>query len=126
MAGLSGALFGGLRGTVGPTDFVSLGSLVLLLSLRIGGVNTVTGALFGATFVAIFPLVQDQFPSLPALSFLVTGLAAISVGRDPDGVGGQVSKLGARWRARRPAPPPTTTEPRATAQEEESLAGARS
>jgi branched-chain amino acid transport system permease protein len=105
LAGLSGALFGGLRGTVSPNDFAALGSLLLLLALRIGGVNTVTGALFGALTVALFPTLQDwanaHLPfQVPALAFLLTGLAAISIGRDPDGFGGQVSRVGERLRAR--------------------------
>lgn len=111
LAGLSGALFGGLRGTVSPVDFVSLGSLALLLSLRIGGVNTVSGAFLGALFVATFPLLQDQVPSIPSLAYLLTGLAAISIGRDPDGLGGAISRVGARLRARRAVVPPSLDEP---------------
>ncbi|TAL13549.1 MAG: inner-membrane translocator, partial [Frankiales bacterium] len=101
LAGLSGALFGGLRTSVGPNDFVALGSLLLLLSLRIGGVNTVTGALVGGFFVAFAPKLQELLPQLPAAAYLLTGLAAISIGRDPNGIGGQVSALGARLRAAR-------------------------
>jgi branched-chain amino acid transport system permease protein len=112
LAGLSGALFGGLRGTVSPNDFAALGSLLLLLALRIGGVNTVTGALFGAMTVALFPTLQDHVPQVPQLAYLLTGLAAISIGRDPDGFGGQVSRLGERLRARgearTPVAPATT------------------
>jgi branched-chain amino acid transport system permease protein len=114
LAGLSGALFGGLRGSVSPSDFVALSSLVLLLSLRIGGINTVTGALVGASFVALTPTLQAEVPSVPQLTFLLTGLAAVSIGRDPDGIGGQVSRLGARLRARRrptqPADSPVAEE----------------
>jgi branched-chain amino acid transport system permease protein len=106
LAGLSGALFGGLRGGVSPGDFTAIGSLALLLSLRIGGISTVTGALFGATAVALFPTLQDHVPSIPQLSYLLTGLAAVSIGRDPDGVGGQVSRLGERLRARAARRPP--------------------
>jgi branched-chain amino acid transport system permease protein len=105
LAGLSGALFGGLQGTVSQNDFTVLGSLALLLALRIGGVNTVTGALFGALTVALFPRFQNMVPANIQLSYLLTGIAAISVGRDPDGVGGQISQLGARLRALRGAPP---------------------
>jgi branched-chain amino acid transport system permease protein len=100
LAGLSGALFGGLRGGISPGDFTAIGSLALLLSLRIGGVSTTTGALFGASFVALFPTLQDHVPSIPQLSYLLTGLAAVSAGRDPDGIGGQVSRLGERLRTR--------------------------
>jgi len=100
IAGLAGALFGGLRGGISPGDFTALGSLALLLSLRIGGVSTVTGALFGALTVSLFPTLQDQFPDIPQLAYLLTGLAAVSIGRDPDGLGGQVSRLGEVLRAR--------------------------
>ncbi len=105
LAGLSGALFGGLQGTVSALDFNVLGSLSLLLALRIGGVNTITGALFGATCFALFPTLQSHVPANLQLAYLLTGLAAVSIGRDPDGFGGQVSKLGARLRAVRGTPP---------------------
>jgi branched-chain amino acid transport system permease protein len=101
LAGLSGALLGGLRGSVGPEDFAALGSALLLLVLRIGGVNTVTGALFGALVVSLFPVLQDSVPGLSNVAYLLTGLAALSVGRDPNGIGGRLSEAGERWRHRR-------------------------
>ena len=100
LAGLGGALFGGVNQGISPGDFTAIGSLALLLALRIGGVNTVTGALFGALTVALFPTLQDHVPSIPNLSYLLTGIAAVSIGRDPDGFGGQISRLGERLRAR--------------------------
>jgi branched-chain amino acid transport system permease protein len=100
IAGLGGALFGGINQGISPGDFTAIGSLALLLALRIGGVNTVTGALFGALTVSLFPTLQDHVPSIPNLSYLLTGLAAVSIGRDPDGFGGQVSRLGERIRER--------------------------
>lgn len=111
LAGLSGALFGGLRGSVGPNDFVALGSLLLLLTLRIGGINTVTGALLGGYFVASAPQLQDRFPQLPAAAYLLTGLAAISIGRDPNGIGGRISQVGDRLRARVFAAPTQAAAP---------------
>jgi branched-chain amino acid transport system permease protein len=98
LAGLAGALFGGLSGTVSSADFSVLGSLSLLLALRIGGVSTVTGALFGAISVALFPTIQAHVPANIQLAYLLTGIAAVSIGRDPDGFGGQVSRLGADLR----------------------------
>ena len=129
LAGLSGALFGGLRGSVGPNDFVVLASLLLLLTLRIGGVNTVTGALVGAFTVAIFPTLQSHVPQLPQLAYLATGLAAVSLGRDPNGLGGQISKAGERLRAafaqgNGPRPPAPVESDRAVTEVEEArLAG---
>jgi branched-chain amino acid transport system permease protein len=101
LAGLSGALYGGLQGTVSPNDFAVLGSLSLLLALRIGGVSTVTGAVIGAASVAYFPLMQAHVPSEVQLAYLLTGLAAVSLGRDPDGFGGQLGRVGEQLRAAR-------------------------
>jgi branched-chain amino acid transport system permease protein len=101
LAGVSGALYGGLQGTVSPNDFTVLGSLSLLLALRIGGVSTVTGALFGAVSLAFFPLLQAHVPSEVQLAYLLTGLAAVSLGRDPDGFGGQLARAGEQLRTAR-------------------------
>lgn len=101
LAGLAGALFGGVVGLVGPNDFAVLFSLSLLLSLRVFGINTITGALFGALSVNIFPSLNTLVPVRVQLPFLLTGIAAVSIGRDPDGLGGQLSKLGAYLRGLR-------------------------
>jgi branched-chain amino acid transport system permease protein len=105
LAGFAGALFGGLRGQVGPNDFAALASLTLLLMLRVGGINTVTGALFGGAVLASFPLLQEHVPSNWPLAYLLTGIAAVSIGRDPNGVGGRIADLAERLRARRTGPP---------------------
>lgn len=105
LAGFAGALFGGLRGQVGPNDFVALASLTLLLILRVGGINTVTGALFGGIVLASFPMLQEQVPANWPLSYLLTGIAAVSIGRDPNGIGGRVAELAHRLRANRTGPP---------------------
>ncbi|MDT7570245.1 MAG: hypothetical protein QOE05_419 [Actinomycetota bacterium] len=105
LAGFAGALFGGLRGQVGPNDFAALASLTLLLMLRVGGINTVTGALFGGAVLASFPLLQEHVPSNWPLAYLLTGIAAVSIGRDPNGIGGRVAELAERLRARRSGPP---------------------
>jgi branched-chain amino acid transport system permease protein len=108
MAGFAGALFGGLRGQVGPNDFVALASLTLLLILRVGGINTVTGALFGGIVLASFPMLQEHVPSNWPLSYLLTGIAAVSIGRDPNGIGGRIAEAAEKLRARRGTPPPDT------------------
>ena len=112
MAGVAGALYGGMQGVVGFKDFAVLASLALLLALRVGGINTITGAVFGAFIIAIFPVLKQHLEFLPdklQLEYLLTGLAAVSIGRDPDGLGGQFSKLGAKLRAYRGTPPATPT-----------------
>jgi branched-chain amino acid transport system permease protein len=104
LAGFAGALFGGLRGQVGPNDFIALASLTMLLILRVGGINTVTGALFGGVVLATFPLLQEHVPSNWPLAYLLTGIAAVSIGRDPNGIGGRVAEAAERLRARRSPP----------------------
>lgn len=97
IAGLGGAVYGGLgAGIVSSMDFTALQSAVLLLLLRVGGIKTVTGALVAGLATAVLPVIQQQVPSLGGLVYLVTGLAALSVGRLPHGLGGMVSDLGRR------------------------------
>ncbi|MBC7373865.1 MAG: ABC transporter permease [Frankiales bacterium] len=106
-AGLGGALFGGLgAGLVSGFDFMTLQSCVLLLLLRVGGVKTVTGALLAGTLTAVLPVLQQQVPSLGGLVFLVTGVAALSVGTLSGGVVGAVSDLRTRYLPGRTPPPP--------------------
>jgi len=103
VAGVAGGLLAAKQEIITPTDFNVLASLALLLALRIGGINTITGALFGALTIALFPVLKDHVHNIPdnlQLDYLLTGLAAISIGRDPDGFGGQISKLGAKLRSR--------------------------
>jgi branched-chain amino acid transport system permease protein len=111
IAGVAGGLYGGMQGLVGFKDFAVLASLALLLALRVGGINTITGAMFGALVIGITPVLKEHLTFLPdkvQLDYLFTGLAAVSIGRDPDGLGGQVSKLGHWIRAQRGAPPAAT------------------
>ena len=113
-AGLGGALYGGLgAGLVSGFDFTTQQSCVLLLLLRVGGIKTVTGALVAGTVTAVLPVLQQQLPGLGGVAYLVTGIAALSVGSVPGGVGGALSDLGTRLRGSRgggrPAPAVTGT-----------------
>jgi branched-chain amino acid transport system permease protein len=99
LAGLAGSLFGGVPGSVSANDFTSLGCLVILLLARVGGINTATGALLGASTLTAFQVAQPHLPIwVGQLQFTLTGLAAISVGRDPNGLGGRIARLIARVR----------------------------
>ncbi|MDQ3945874.1 MAG: ABC transporter permease, partial [Actinomycetota bacterium] len=63
IAGVGGALFGGLRESAGGTDFNVLQSLPILLLAVIGGISTVTGALLGGLILsALFPAISDAYP----------------------------------------------------------------
>jgi branched-chain amino acid transport system permease protein len=104
MAGLGGVLFGGATTIVTANSFIAFLSLVILLLARIGGINTATGAFLGAFVFALFPVLQQHVPQLANLQYLLTGLAAISIGRDPNGLGGKIAMLAERVRpGRRPS-----------------------
>ncbi|MCW2670930.1 MAG: amino acid/amide transporter rane protein 2, family / amino acid/amide transporter [Frankiales bacterium] len=112
MAGFAGGLYGSSRGIVTNNDFAVLGSLALLLAVRVGGINTITGAVFGSLTITMFPEIQKHVHGLPdklQLAYLLTGLAAVSVGRDPDGLGGQFSRLGHHLRGLRTPPSSSPT-----------------
>jgi branched-chain amino acid transport system permease protein len=105
MAGLGGALYGGLRSTAGTIDFQMFQSLPILLMAVIGGITTVSGALTGGMFLALLPVLQERVPALGGLVFIATGLGAVSLGRNPDGLAALgasgLRRASERYRARR-------------------------
>jgi branched-chain amino acid transport system permease protein len=98
LAGLGGALYGGQLHAASFANFQLLNSLVLLLLLLVGGRNTVMGAFLGAMFFALFPILQSHIPQLADIREPLTGLAAIGVARNANGVAGQLADAGARIR----------------------------
>ncbi|HWE55950.1 MAG TPA: ABC transporter permease, partial [Acidimicrobiales bacterium] len=82
IAGLGGALYGGVQGIVGPNDFQMLLSLVLLLTITLGGIDTVAGAFVAALFYSVAPVIQNHIHSVNDLEFIMVGLGAISLGRN--------------------------------------------
>jgi branched-chain amino acid transport system permease protein len=111
LAGLAGALYGGLRTSAGDIEFQMFFSLPLLLMAVIGGITTVSGALVGGLlYGALLPVVQERYQDFAGLVYLVVGLGAVSLGRNPDGlaaVGAQVLRRLLRPSAPRPTVSPT-------------------
>jgi branched-chain amino acid transport system permease protein len=110
MAGIGGALFGGTKQTITSIDFIYVRSLVLLLVVMIGGVNTMTGALLGGLFLAsaslIEPHIAERFRVLP---FVMSGLGAMTIARNPNGIAGQIAAFTESIRARTRRSSPSTT-----------------
>ncbi|WP_235738600.1 branched-chain amino acid ABC transporter permease [Nocardioides alcanivorans] len=94
LAGLAGALFAGLRGTIGAADFQFFNSLPLLLLAVVFGVTSVTGACLGGVGLMLLPELQANNPELAGLFFVVLGFGAVALGRDPNGLANQLFKLG--------------------------------
>jgi branched-chain amino acid transport system permease protein len=92
IAAVGGALFGSSQQTVTSNNFQYIQSLFLLLIVTVWGINTVSGALLGGLALAVFPLIAVHLPTrFTVISYLGTGLGAISLGRNPNGVIGQLS-----------------------------------
>ncbi|MGH3413969.1 MAG: ABC transporter permease [Marmoricola sp.] len=96
IAGLAGALYAGLRETVGAVDFQFFTSLLLLLMAVIWGVTSVTGALLGGSFMMYLPVAQSDHPALAGVAFILLGFGAVALGRDPNGLANRVFWLGRR------------------------------
>jgi branched-chain amino acid transport system permease protein len=98
MAGLGGALYSGLRRTIGPDDFQMFMSLPILVLAVVGGVTTVVGPLFGGMFLAVLPWIGESRAALGNLAKLAPGLVGIGLGRNPDGVVAEFATQRARLR----------------------------
>ena len=99
MAGLAGALFAGLRGTIGAADFQFFNSLPLLLLAVVFGVTSVTGATLGGIGLMLLPVMQSNNPGVAGLIFAILGFGAVALGRDPNGLANLVFGLGRRIQA---------------------------
>ncbi len=103
IAGLAGALFAGLRQTVGAGDFIYFNSLLLLLFAAVFGVTSVTGAVLGGVAMMLLPELQASYPSIGGLLFMVVAVGAILLAKDPNGLSNMLFKLG-RWLEQRISP----------------------
>jgi branched-chain amino acid transport system permease protein len=92
LAGLGGALLGGVNFVAEPNDYQMLLSLSLLLIVTVWGVRSVTGVLIAGVG---FYLIPYLFNGNVSWLYLLTGLGAIGISRQPEGVMGDImSRLG--------------------------------
>ena len=106
LAGIAGALFGGLQARVGQLDFLWFRSLSVLLVATIFGITSASGAYLGAFFFAVLPEITRRVSKTDsdALQPLIIGVLAVLTARRPEGISGRIR---ARLRAvtlRRPQP----------------------
>jgi branched-chain amino acid transport system permease protein len=95
LAGLGGALLGGVYFIAEPSDYQMLLSLSMLLLVTIWGVRSVSGVLIAGLGVYLIPyFLNDNYSWL----YLLTGLGAIGISRNPEGViGDLVTRFVRRW-----------------------------
>ncbi len=102
MAGFAGGLLGMYRGTAGEMDFQMLVGIPFLLLLVVGGVSCVSGALLGGLSTVLLLIIEQDHPGVmflgiaifAALTRVGPGLAALGVGRAPEGA---VVEIGAAF-----------------------------
>jgi branched-chain amino acid transport system permease protein len=109
LAGLAGALLGGLQARVGQLDFLWFKSLSVLLVATIFGITSVSGALLGAFFFVVLPRVLSEVSeggnsTTVTLAFqpLIIGLLAIATARRQEGLAGRIRERVRPWMRRLP------------------------
>jgi branched-chain amino acid transport system permease protein len=85
IAGLGGAMYGGLQRGVSVQEFSALQSLPILLMAVAGGIAMVSGAMAGGLFLASFPILAVAVPPLANFLALAPGLIGITLARNPNG-----------------------------------------
>jgi branched-chain amino acid transport system permease protein len=87
LAGFAGAFLAQYYQTINQAQFTMLGGLPIVLALVIGGVATVSGALFAGVFGLGLILIQESWhlTLFRALEFLAPGLAALGIIQNPSG-----------------------------------------
>lgn len=88
IAGLAGALYGGLGFSASQLQFEPLFNVLLFLFAFVGGITTITGALLGGLLFAALPLVQSEAPELSGLVFAAIAVTAVALGKQPNGMAG--------------------------------------
>ncbi len=86
LAGLAGALYGGLETSVGASQFQFLNSILIFAGVTLGGMSVLTGAVMTGLLVAVLPVIAARigFLNLPQL---LIGVGIVVAGRNPNGIG---------------------------------------
>jgi branched-chain amino acid transport system permease protein len=109
IAGVAGAMFGGLKTTADAIQFDPINNIVLLLFAVVGGVTTVSGAFIGGALFALLPYIQSEYPDQGGLVFAGVAVAVVALGKQPNGLAGMLYEaIRGRGRPAR-APVDTTT-----------------
>jgi branched-chain amino acid transport system permease protein len=110
MAGLAGALFGGLSTSIGAAQFQFLYSISIFVAITLTGASLLTGAVIAGSFLAIGPVIGSHIPQIPDFTELLVGVGIILVGRNPLGIGRLYSEVSDLWQRLRGRGPGTLPE----------------
>jgi branched-chain amino acid transport system permease protein len=102
LAGLAGALYGGMSRTVSFSQFDFVNSLVLFVAVALAGITILSGAVQAGIGLALVPLIAQHLPSISGFTYILFGVGIVAVGRNPYGIGLLYTYLD-EWRATRRA-----------------------
>jgi branched-chain amino acid transport system permease protein len=102
IAGLSGALYGGMSRTVSFSQFDFVESLVLFVAVALAGITVLSGAVQAGVGLGLVPLIAQHIPSVSGFTYILFGAGIIAVGRNPYGIGLLYTRLD-EWRSERRA-----------------------
>jgi branched-chain amino acid transport system permease protein len=102
IAGVGGALWGGVETEVNSNNFLFQLSLSLVLLVYIWGISAPSGALLaGLSLSVAFPQLAPHLPARwSQIGLVLTGLGAMSVARYPNGTVGRISDAWQQIRSR--------------------------
>ena len=101
MAGLAGALYGGLNTSVGAAQFDFLFSIAIFVGVTLSGVSLLSGAVLAGLFVAIGPVIGAHIPQIPNFTQLLIGFGVVTIGRNPNGIGRLYAEVNDFWSRRK-------------------------
>jgi branched-chain amino acid transport system permease protein len=87
IAGLAGALYGGMSRTVSFSQFDFVESLVLFVAVALAGITVLSGAVQAGVGLSIIPLIGQHIPSVSGFTYILFGVGIVAVGRNPYGIG---------------------------------------
>jgi branched-chain amino acid transport system permease protein len=114
MAGVAGAMYAHLVGTVNSESFQFEKSLLLVVVVVVGGLGSRVGVLSAASFYALFPVIMPTIFGKGILGYdLVIGAVflVITMARNPAGLAGTLRELLEERKTRAEAVPPSTAMP---------------
>jgi branched-chain amino acid transport system permease protein len=102
IAGLAGALYGGMSRTVAYSQFDFVESLVLFVAVALAGITVLSGAVQAGVGLGLTPLIAQHIPSISGFTYILFGAGIIAVGRNPYGIGLLYTQID-EWRTARRA-----------------------
>lgn len=97
LAGLAGALYGGLSTSVGASQFQFLDSILIFAGVTLSGMTVMTGAVVTGILIAVLPVIGTHVPQLSDFPQLLIGVGIVAVGRNPLGVGKLYVEVANLW-----------------------------